>query len=166
MYTYFYKSRDERPAFPVDSFYDVYSGKIPVEKYRDRIVLIGATAAGLGDAPATPVSAAMPPVLTLAHAVSSILQEHFFVTPVWAYWAELALILLVAVYIVVMLPRLPAGAALVLSGVIFAGLLAAHFVLMVGAATWLQLMLPATLLLAGHAALVSKRFIVTERAKQ
>src|SRR5439155_1380380 len=30
---------------------------------------------------------------------------------------------------------------------------------------WLQLMLPATLLLIGHAALVSKRFIVTERAK-
>ena len=30
---------------------------------------------------------------------------------------------------------------------------------------WLQLMLPATLLLLGHAALVSKRFIVTERGK-
>ena len=41
MYTYFYKDRDGRPAFPVDSFYDVYVGKIPVEKYRDKIVLIG-----------------------------------------------------------------------------------------------------------------------------
>jgi len=30
---------------------------------------------------------------------------------------------------------------------------------------WMQLMLPATLLLVGHGALVSKRFIVTERAK-
>ena len=48
MYTYFYKDRDGRPAFPVDSFYDVLTGKIPAAKYADKIVLIGATAAGVG----------------------------------------------------------------------------------------------------------------------
>ena len=165
MHTFFYAERDGRPAFPVDSFFDVYTGKIPVEKYRDRIVLIGATAAGLGDAPATPVSGAMPPVLTLAHAVSSILQEHFFVTPRWAGWAEGAILALVAAYIIVVLPRLAAGPALMVSGTLFAGLVVAHFALMVSANLWLQLMLSATLLLVGHAALVSKRFIVTERAK-
>ena len=166
MHTYFYRDSASRPAFAVDSFFDVYTGKIPLEKYRDRIVLIGATAAGLGDAPATPVSSAMPPVLTLAHAVSSILQEHFFLTPLWAYAAELAVILLIAAYIVVVLPRLQAGPALVMSGAMFATLIVAHFALMVGAGMWLQLMLPATLLLVGHAALVSKHFIVTEAAKQ
>jgi serine/threonine-protein kinase len=36
---------------------------------------------------------------------------------------------------------------------------------MMAAGMWMQLMLPATLLLLGHGALVSKRFIVTERAK-
>jgi len=35
------------PAFPVDSFYDVFTGKIPADKYRDKIVLIGASAAGV-----------------------------------------------------------------------------------------------------------------------
>ena len=167
MYTYFYRGGGGgREAFPVDSFFDVYSGKIPLEKYRDRIVLIGSTAAGLGDAPATPISAAMPPVLTLAHNVSSILQEHFFVTPVWAYTAELGVVLFIALYIIVVLPRLQAGPALVISGAMFASLIVAHFGLMVGAGMWLQLMLPATLLLFGHAALISKRFIVTEAAKQ
>jgi serine/threonine-protein kinase len=48
---------------------------------------------------------------------------------------------------------------------VFAALLALHFALMVGAGTWIQLMLPATLLLVGHGVLVSKRFIVTEAAK-
>ena len=48
MHTYFYKDKDGRPAFPVDSFYDVLTGKIPAEKYRDKIVLIGASAAGVG----------------------------------------------------------------------------------------------------------------------
>ena len=166
MYTYFYDKEGGRAPFAVDSFFDVYSGKIPLEKYRDRIVLIGSTAAGLGDSPATPVEAAMPPVEVLAHTVSSILQEHFFVTPVWAPLAELGIAFVIALYIIVVLPRLQAGSALVVSGAMFAALVVAHFSLMVGAAMWLQLMLPATLLLLGHAALISKRFIVTEAAKQ
>lgn len=165
MYSYFYKDRENRPAFAVDSFYDVYQGKIPLDKYRDKIVLIGATAAGLGDAPATPVSAAMPPVLTLAHSVSSILQEHFFVSPPWSYWTEMLVVLLIALYVVALLPRLNAGTALTLSSVLFAALLGAHMSLMVSMGVWMQLMLPATLLVLGHAALISKRFIVTERAK-
>src|SRR5882762_8502392 len=147
MYTYFYRDRDDRAAFPVDSFYDVYSGKIPPTKYTDKIVLIGATAAGIGTYQVTPVSAATPPAVALASA------------------AELLVIALVAAYLIVLLPRLSAGPALAISGAVFAGLLVLHFALMRSAGIWMQLMLPATLLLLGHAALVSKRFIVTERAK-
>jgi len=47
MYTYFYKDREGRTAIPRIPL-DVASGKIPVEKYRDKIVLIGPTAAGVG----------------------------------------------------------------------------------------------------------------------
>ncbi|HYC66063.1 MAG TPA: CHASE2 domain-containing protein [Reyranellaceae bacterium] len=166
MYTYFYKDRDGRPAFQVDSFYDVLTGKIPATKYADKIVLIGPTAAGVGSTSVTPVSPAMAPVLTLAHSVSSILQEHFFTAPAWAYWVELLLVLAVAGYVIALLPRLKAKPALIISGGVFIALLAMHFGLMVSAGMWMQLMLPATLLLIGHAALVSKRFIATEAGKQ
>jgi serine/threonine-protein kinase len=166
MYTYFYRDRDGRPAFQVDSFYDVLTGKIPAQKYADKIVLIGPTAAGVGTTTVTPVSTAMAPVLTLAHAVSSILQEHFFTVPAWGYWTELAIFLLVGAYLIALLPRLKAGPALVISAGVFVGLLALHFAMMISAAVWMQVMLPATLLLIGHAALVSKRFIAAEAGKQ
>ena len=166
MYTYFYKDRDGRPAFQVDSFYDVLTGKIPAAKYADKIVLIGATAAGVGTTSPTPVSAAMPPVMVLAHTVSSILQEHFFRAPIWAYYVEILLFLLIGAYLIALLPRLKAGTALTISGVLFIALLVTHVALMTSAGIWMQLMLPATLLLVGHAALVSKRFIMTEAAKQ
>jgi len=165
MYTYFYKDRDGRPAFTVDSFYDVLSGKIPAEKYRDKIVLIGPTAAGVGSTSVTPIAPAMAPVLTLAHAVSSILQEDFFVSPPWAWVAQKLAFLLVAVYLIVLLPRLNAGPAAAVTATLLLALIAAHFGLMVARGTWVQLMVPATLLLVGHLALVTKRFIVTERAK-
>jgi serine/threonine-protein kinase len=149
----------------VDSFYDVITGKIPASKYADKIVLIGATAAGVGTTSVTPVSPSMAPVLTLAHSVSSILQEHFFVAPAWAFMAEKGVFLLIALYLIILLPRLKAAPAAVITVGILGVLLAVHFVLMTTQNTWMQLMVPATLLLVGHVALVTKRFIVTEAAK-
>ncbi len=166
MYTYFYKDRDGRPAFPIDSFFDVYSGKIPASKYADKIVLIGATATGIGASQVTPISAQMNPVTTLAHSVSSILQEHFFVQPTWAPWATLAAYLVVSLYIILLLPRLGAGMAAGITVALFAVLFATHLGLMTSAGLWIQLMLPATLLVVGHALLTTKRFLVTERGKE
>src|SRR5258706_12430843 len=81
------------------------------------------------------------------------------------YGAELLAFALVAAYLIAVLPRLKAGTALALTGGAFIAFFALHFTLMMSAGMWMQLMLPTTLLLLGHAALVSKRFIVTERAK-
>jgi serine/threonine-protein kinase len=165
MQTFFYRDRGGRPAFQVDSFYDVLSGKIPAEKYRDKIVLIGATAAGVGASQVTPISAGMAPVLTLAHSVSSILQQDFFVAPAWGFWAESAVFLAVALYLILLLPRLSAGLAAAITGGLFVLLLTVHFVLMTTQAMWLQLMLPAALLLVGHLLLTTKRFLMTEQGK-
>jgi eukaryotic-like serine/threonine-protein kinase len=165
MHTYFYKDRDGHPAFQVDSFYDVLTGKIPAAKYAGKIVLIGPTAAGVGSTSVTPVSPAMPPVLTLAHSVSSILQEHFFVAPTWGWIVEKVIFLLIAAYLMIALPRFKAGLALAVTAGVVALLIGTHFLLMTMSALWLQMMVPATLLIFGHAALVSKRFIITERAK-
>ncbi len=44
-------------------------------------------------------------------------------------------------------------------------LLAVHFILMTTQAMWLQLMLPAALLLVGHLLLTTKRFLMTEKGK-
>ncbi|MDT3734788.1 MAG: serine/threonine-protein kinase [Denitratisoma sp.] len=166
MNTFFYKDREGKPAFQVDSFFDVTSGKIPLDKYKDKIVLIGPTAAGIGSIFVTPVSPAMPAVLMQAHTVSSILQEHFFVVPTWGWIVERLAFLLVAAYLIALLPRLKAGMGAGVTVGLFAALVAAHFVLMTTQLIWLQLMVPATLLLVGHALLTTKRFLVTERGKE
>jgi len=166
MHTYFYKDKDGHPAFPVDSFYDVLTGKIPAEKYRDKIVLIGASAAGIGSLQVTPISSGMAPVVTLAHSVSSILKGDFFVTPAWAELAQLGVFLIIATYLILVLPRLNAAVGAVITAALFATLLGTHFMLMTMQAMWLQLMLPATLLLVGHLLLTTKRFLMTEKGKQ
>ncbi len=165
MHSYFYKDKDGKPAFQLDSFYDVISGKIPAEKYRDKVVLIGATAAGVGTYQVTPISPAMPPVVTLAHSVSSILQEDFFVAPTWGFWVEKLTFVVVALYIILLLPRLKAGMGFAVSAAVLVALIATHFALMAGKLMWIQLMASVVLLVIGHILLTTKRFLVTERGK-
>lgn len=161
----FYRGRDGKPAFAVDSFYDVLTGKIPASKYADKIVIIGATAAGVGVQFPVPGNAALSPAETIAHITSSILSEHFIVQPAWGLWATLGVFLLVAAYVVAGLPRLSAGKAAAITLSLFVVLLVGEFVMLSTAATWLKLVFPATVLVLGHLALTTKRFLMTEAGK-
>lgn len=165
MYNYFYGPQDGTPPFAVDSFFDVLVGNIPADKYAGKVVLIGATAAGIGNSVATPVAAQMPPVVTLAHTVSSILEEHFFTRPGWALWAELGVLLVIALWLIAGVPRLGAGLAAAVSAVLAIALVATQIGLMVSAALWLKLMIPLVLLVIGHIAMTVKRLRVTERLR-
>ncbi|WP_049871343.1 CHASE2 domain-containing serine/threonine-protein kinase [Ramlibacter tataouinensis] len=161
----FYPARDGKAPFAVDSFYDVLSGKIPAAKYADKIVLIGATAAGVGTTFPVPGHAGLSPAEMMAHITSSILREHFIVQPAWATWTAFAAFLAVAGYLVALLPRLSAGMGASATAGVFALLIGSEFLLLAGASLWLELVFPASLLALGHLALTTKRFLVTEAGK-
>ena len=161
----FYKGKDGKPAFAVDSFYDVLTDKIPASKYTDKIVVIGATAVGVGVQFPVPGNPALSPAETIAHITSSILNEHFIVQPAWTTWAAIGLFLLIAAYVIAVLPKLSAGMAATTTLVLFVGLLSLEFGLLSVSAIWLAMVYPATLLVLGHLALTTKRFLVTEAGK-
>ena len=161
----FYRGQEGKPAFAVDSFFDVLSGKIPASKYTEKIVIIGATAAGVGIQFPVPGYSSLSPAETIAHITSSILNEHFIVQPAWGVWASLGAFLLVAAYIVWALPRLGAGTAASVTFGVFLMLLLAEFGLLSRGAIWVQLVFPASVLVLGHLALTTKRFLMTEAGK-
>ncbi|ABD71641.1 serine/threonine protein kinase with Chase2 sensor [Rhodoferax ferrireducens T118] len=161
----FYQARDGKPAFSVDSFDDVLSGKILASKYADKIVIIGVTATGVGTQFPVPGNPALSPAEAIAHVTSSILGEHFIVQPGWGAGARLALLLLASAYLIAALPRLPAGRAAVITLLLLTVLLGTEFGLLSGAALWLKLVFPATLLLIGHLALTTKRFLMPQADK-
>lgn len=166
MHTFFYTSHNDQPVFPSDSFFDVYSGKIPASKYKDKIVLIGLSAIGDGgDAQVTPISASMKPIETLAHSVASILNEDFFVSPAWAGWVKLSAWLIIALYLTILLPRLKAATAAIATFAILLILIIIQLTLMTQKGIWLQLMMPIALLVVGHGLLTTKRYLLTEQGK-
>jgi len=165
MNTFFYHDDEHNGAFAIDSFFDVLQGKIPAEKYKDKIVLIGATALGVGDSFVTPIDPTMSPVVTLAHSVSSILNEDFFVEPEWGFYARLGAVLVVALYLMLLLPRLNAVTGFIITTTLLAALFIIHYIMMTTQGMWVQLMMPALLLAAGHILLTTKRFFVSEKGK-
>lgn len=166
MYTYFYNDKENgQSAFQVDSFYDVISGKIPAQKYKGKVVLIGATAIGVGTSQVTPINPAMSPVETLAHSVSSILKQDFFIIPSWELPARALVVFLIAIYLIVVLPKLKAAMAFSITSFLTLVMLLTHYVLMTQQSWWVQLMLPVVMLLTGHLLLTTKHFLLTERGK-
>ncbi|HAC35303.1 MAG TPA: serine/threonine protein kinase [Gammaproteobacteria bacterium] len=153
-------------AFKTYSFADVYDGSVPIELFNNKIVLIGPTAAGLGTTTVTPISSGEYPVNLMAHFITSILNEDFYVRPAWVGSAEWGLLAVITLYLMLLMPRLPAGFAAATSLLLLVALLATSYIMLSGQSIWLQTATAASLLLVGHLLLTTKKFLVTEKGKE
>src|SRR5262249_12614571 len=75
------------------SFFDVLNDKVSADRFKDRIVLLGPTAVGLGTQYVTPAGANFPGVEVVANVIENLLNKKFLTRPSWAAGAELGLIL-------------------------------------------------------------------------
>jgi len=72
------------------SFLDLYQGKIPVEYFKDKIVIVGVSEVGAGDIVATPVGA-MPGSLLHYTFLSNFLENHLITKPAYPLYIILFL---------------------------------------------------------------------------
>jgi len=165
MYSGFYRSNNDNPPFASYSFYDVLNGNVPMQAFSGKIVLIGATAVGIGDTRITPVSRAMSGPDITANAIASILNQDFYVTPSWAPVAQIGIYFAILLYLMFVLPKMTAAVAGVVSSAVFVTLIGAEQYLLIEKQLWLRTAAPALLLLLGYLLITSKRFFVTERLK-
>jgi len=165
-YPAFYRSDTGGDAFRRYPFYDVYADKIPARIFKGKIVLIGATASGMGERFVTPVSDGMTGVELQAHTLNSILNEKYFTRPEWSFWAEIGFLMIVGLYLILVLPRVGPGIAAALSLVLLLLLIGTEFVLLVGSTLWVQTMTAATMLLLGHLVLTTKHYFAAEGERQ
>jgi len=146
-------------------FYDIKTGKIPLNLLKDKIVLIGVTATGIGESYQTPVGN-MTAIDYHANVLESILNEGFISAPEWAGMAEVTILLFIGLYLIFVLPRMSAVVGTVISVVLFILILGAGFILLTDNGLWVQLMASAGLLLVGHVVLTTKRFFASEEDRE
>jgi CHASE2 domain-containing sensor protein len=87
---------------------DLLDGTVAADRLRGRLVLIGATAAGLMDLRPTPLGLPVPGVEIHAQLLENLLDGHVLARPAPATLGELALCLVFAGAIIVLQPRLAA----------------------------------------------------------
>ncbi len=122
--------------FPRVSLVDVLHGGVPAEQFHDRFVLVGATAAGLGDLLPTPVSGDRQPMPGVEVAANELdtLRRGLAILPLAAGWRAVLTALLVLIP-VLLYPRLPRWSLFI--GISFlAATVAISLLLLRGAQLW------------------------------
>ncbi len=153
-------------TFPRYAFYDVLNEKISGNPFKDKLVLIGATAAGLADLEPSPLAPTLPGVEKHASVIANILEGSFLTRPGWAGLLELGLVLALGVLTALLLPRLNARWGSIAAALLFLALVATVFVLHASHGVWVGGVYPTLLLLANYTAITSRRFLVVEREKK
>ena len=102
------------------SIADVFDGKVPADRFRQRLVLVGTSAAGLQDSKTTPIDPVLPGVEVHAQVLESILAKAVLSAPNYTIGAELLAAILVGLIIVWLAPILNPAWLLVFGGAIVA----------------------------------------------
>jgi CHASE2 domain-containing sensor protein/serine phosphatase RsbU (regulator of sigma subunit) len=96
---------------------DVLRGRIPAERFKDRIVLIGMTGIGLLDYKETPLGEVVPGVENHVQLIEQMAEGAFLIRPGWARLLEAALLLAGITALTLVVPRRrPRAGALVFVG--------------------------------------------------
>ncbi len=161
VYPYFYKGKDNKPAFKVYSIMDVLNNKISPRAFHEKAVIIGFTARQQTAQLASPIGVDMPPAIFTAHVVSSMLNGDLYHVPADGVWIQTGVLLLIGLYLMFILPRLRFSTGLAFSIVLALGILNAHFMLMIGQSTWIPLMVPLVALIIGHLLLSAKHLVAS-----
>ncbi len=147
-------------TFPTYSIADIYDRAMPAGTFKDKIVLIGATAMGIFDLRVTPFSNNMPGIEKHASVVDNILHRDFL------YHTEFSVPVLIVLFAMVLgfaIPRLGAKAGASLFLVLFAGYLGFVYYLFVAKGIWFNLVYPASALFFGYTSQTAYRFFMEER---
>jgi adenylate cyclase len=108
--------RGPRGSFPYISLSDIWSDKVPADRLRGKIVLIGATAPGLFDLRSAPVDNVYPGVEIHANLIAGMLDGQLKQKPPYMLGAEVVLLVfggIVLTFLIPMLAPLWASAAAV-----------------------------------------------------
>jgi adenylate cyclase len=147
-------------TFPMYSISDILDRNLPAGAFKNKIILIGATAIGIYDLRVTPFSTHMAGIEKHASVVDNILRGDFIHR---TESAVLPLIVLFAIVLGVSLPRLGAGAGAALFLALFGGYLGVVYHLFTAKGIWFNLVYPASALFFGYISQTAYRFFMEER---
>jgi adenylate cyclase len=153
-------------TFPHVSVTDVLGGRFETGAFRDRIVLVGATAIGTHDLRSTPLSPVYPGVEIHATVIDNIVTQAFLAKPNWSRVYDLLAIVLLGSAIGLALPRMHAVTSLLFAAGLFALYVLVARWLFVHGKVWLDVVYPLLALSVNYIALTVYSYFGEERQRR
>ncbi len=152
--------RGPNNTFPLYSVSDILDRTTPPDAFKDKIVLIGATALGVYDLRVTPFSTNMPGIEKHASVVDTILRGDFITR---REDLTIPLVFIFTVVLGVALPRLGARPGALLFLGLFSGYAVMTYYLFSSHGIWMDFVYPSSALLLGYTSQTAYRFFTEER---
>ncbi len=138
--TFLINYKGKEGIFSNYSLSDIYFGRIKPETFKDKIVLVGATAVGLYDLRVTPLSKNMSGIEKHAHVIENLLDNKF-ITKVSDIYLYLVVFLIFAIYVLFAKPLKVRGSTIVGFSIVIAYTLVS-FILFKYFRIWINVVFP------------------------
>jgi adenylate cyclase len=152
--------RGPNKTFPMYPISDLLDRTLPAGTFKDKIVMIGATAIGIYDLRVTPYSTNMAGIEKHASVVDNILKGDFLRR---APDVDIPLILVFTLLLGILIPRLGARAGAAVFIALFAGYSGFVYYLFIAKGVWFSWAYPASALFFGYTSQTAYRFFTEER---
>ncbi|MBW2020843.1 MAG: adenylate/guanylate cyclase domain-containing protein [Deltaproteobacteria bacterium] len=153
-------------TFPHISITDILHHRILPETFKDKIVLVGATAIGIYDMRVTPFSSVFPGPEIHANLIDNILHQDFLQRPNWAAIFDLAAIGVIGLSLGLLLPRVRALTGMVVTiGLLVTYILVCQY-LFTHKGAWLNIVYPVAVLVLMYVSLTVYKYLTEERDKK
>jgi adenylate cyclase len=153
-------------TFPHYSISDIIKDKLSPDTFKDKIVIVGATAIGIYDLRVTPYSSVYPGVEIHATAIDNILHGNFLHRSSGTQLLDVCAILFFGLLIGIVVPRVKAVQGMALSLIVLIAFVLINTFIFSHYNLWLNIIYPALSMIVIYLGITVYRYITEEREKK
>ena len=153
-------------AFPHYSIADIIGGRLSGNTFKDKIVVVGATAIGIYDLRVTPYSSVYPGVEIHATVIDNILHRNFLYRSSGTQLLDVCTIVFFGLLIGIVVPRVKAIQGMILALVIATVFVIANAAIFSRYNLWLNVVYPVLTMVLIYLSITVYRYITEEREKR
>jgi len=153
-------------TFPHYSIADILKGRLPPGTFRDRIVIVGATATGIYDLRVTPFSNVYPGIEIHANVIDNILSGNFLEHSGWTTFLDVCSIVVFGLVMGLAVPRLRALYGVLASLLVIGVFVTANALVFAHYRVWMNVVYPVLTMMTVYLMITVYRYVTEEREKK
>ena len=148
-YPNFMPQNSKQSSFNHYSFHKVFNDDIPLNKFRNKTVIIGLSDINSENQYATPTDKMSSPFIS-ANIITSLIDQNYFYKPNWAKSLEAIILIAILLYLFIVIPNFSTTITALISLFLTTVLIAMSQYFLIVEHVWLQIATATFILLSGH----------------